>query len=88
MFATWASSATHYGQGRDAVWCKGSPGDQDVRVRRQPDRFFVPPYVGVSGWIGVWVDGDVDWDDVREILQDAWRLTAPKRLVKALDASP
>ena len=55
-------------------------------VRDAPDRFFVPPYVGPSGWIGVYLDGDVDWMELDELLRDSYRLVAPKKLVKQLDA--
>jgi len=56
-------------------------------VAQEPDRFFRPPYVGPSGWIGVRLDRDVDWDEVRAILTDAYRTAAPRALVKELDAS-
>jgi len=49
-------------------------------VEAEPERFFVPPYVGPSGWVGVWLDGPVAWDDLAELLRDAYLLTAPKRL--------
>ena len=85
MFATYASEGNHHGAGRPAVWCKAAPGEQDARVRHRPDRFFVPPYVGPSGWVGVWLDGDVDWQDLQQMLRDAYRLIAPKRLVGRLE---
>jgi hypothetical protein len=86
MFATYAGADSHHGAGRPAVWCKAARGNQDLMVRAAPGRFFVPPYVGPSGWIGVWLDGDADWAELAELLRDAWRLTAPKRLVAAVDA--
>lgn len=81
LFAMYASAASHHGGGRPAVWCKAGPGNQQLMVRAEPERFFVPPYVGPSGWVGVWLDGDVDWSELAELLKDAWRLTAPKRVV-------
>jgi hypothetical protein len=45
----------------------------------------VPPYVGPSGWIGVWLDGTPDWQELRALLTDGYRRTAPKRLVAQLD---
>jgi hypothetical protein len=83
LFAMHASAGTHHTNGREAVWLKAGPGNQDLMVRAFPDRFFKPPYVGPSGWVGVWLDGAVDWAELGELLHDAWRLTAPKRLVKA-----
>jgi hypothetical protein len=49
-------------------------------------RFFVPPYQGPFGWIGVRVDLDADWDEVRELVVDAWRTSAPKTLLARVDA--
>jgi hypothetical protein len=78
----------HHGDGRLAIWCQAPPGVQDELVSQDPERFFVPPYVGHSGWIGVRLDVDVDWDEVADIVEDAYRLVAPKRLVAQLDATP
>ena len=79
LFAMFASAGTHHGQGRPAVWCKAGPGNQELMVRGEPDRFFVPPYVGPSGWIGIWLDGEVQWDELADLLRDSYDLTAPKR---------
>ena len=84
LFAMYASPGTHHGNGRPSVWCKAGPGNQGLMVRAAPDRFFVPPYVGPSGWIGIWLDRRVRWDEVAELLQDAYGLTAPKRLREQL----
>lgn len=80
LFAMFASAGTHHGQGRPAVWCKAGPGNQEIMVRGAPDRFFVPPYVGPSGWVGIWLDGGVHWDELADLLRDSYDLTAPKRL--------
>lgn len=85
LFAMYSAPDTHAGQGRPAAWVKAAPGNQELMVRAEPKRFFVPPYVGPSGWIGVWLDGPVDWEGLRELLADGYRLTAPKRLVRELD---
>jgi hypothetical protein len=74
----------HHGADRIAVWCKAPPGVQEILVNADPHKFFVPPYVGHKGWIGVRLDGKVDWDEVAEILEDSYRMTAPKRLRAAL----
>ena len=81
LFAMFASGSSHHGHGRDAVWCKAAPGNQAVMIEAAPERFFVPPYVGPGGWIGVWLDGDADWAEVGELMRDAYRLIAPKRLL-------
>jgi predicted DNA-binding protein (MmcQ/YjbR family) len=85
LFAMHASANNHHGAGRPAVWIKAAPGNQDLMVRTAADRFFVPPYVGPSGWVGVWLDRDVDWDELAELLRDAYRLSAPKRLLAKLE---
>ena len=81
LFAMYASADTHHGAGRPAVWCKAGPGNQAFMVETAPRRFFVPPYVGPSGWIGVYLDKVADWTELAELLEDAYRLVAPKRLL-------
>jgi hypothetical protein len=54
-------------------------------VRAAPDRFFVPPYVGPSGWVGVWLDRGADWVELADLLRDAYVLVAPKRLASLAD---
>ena len=61
-------------------WCKAPPGSQHVLVNADPKRFFVPPYVGHKGWVGVRVDGKPDWDEVARIVKRSYTLVAPKRL--------
>ena len=75
----------HHGDGRVALWCKAPPGTQELLVEADASRFFVPPYVGHKGWIGVRLDVHVDWDEIADIVQDAYRMTAPKRLAALLD---
>ena len=75
----------HHADGRIALVMKGLPGGQGVLVDADPARFFVPPYVGHKGWIGLRLDlPDVDWDQVEMLLSEAWRATAPKRLAARL----
>jgi len=75
----------HHGDSRTAVWIKSDPDTREVLVQSQPEYFFVPPYVGPSGWIGVDVGGDVDWAVVEGLLEAGYRAVAPKRAIKALD---
>jgi hypothetical protein len=67
------------------LWCAAPPGAQEELTTAEPDRFFRPPYVGGRGWVGVRLDGDVDWNEVVAICEDAFRTMAPSRLVAALD---
>lgn len=85
LFAMYAAPNNHHGGGRPAVWCKAAPGNQSLMVRAAPDRFFVPPYVGPSGWVGVWLDRDPDWAEVRDLMRDSYRLIAPRKLQAVLD---
>jgi len=65
--------------------CAGPPGVQQELIASEPDRFFRPPYVGGRGWIGVRLDRDLDWAEIAELCQDAYRVIAPARLVALLD---
>jgi predicted DNA-binding protein (MmcQ/YjbR family) len=80
LFAMFSNN--HHGDGRIAVWCKAPPGVQEIVVSAVPTRFFVPPYVGHKGWVGINLTGSVDWKEVAEFMADSYRLTAPKRLLR------
>lgn len=83
---TFASfTENHHGSGRTAFWIKSDADTQEGLVEANPEIFFVPPYVGPSGWIGVYVDGPIDWDVIAGLLEDGYRSVAPKRALKALD---
>jgi hypothetical protein len=75
-----------HGDGRVAIWCPAPPGVQEAMVAEEPERFFKPPYVGPSGWLGVRLDRDPDWDEITGIVEDAYRKIGPKRLIAQLDA--
>jgi hypothetical protein len=77
--------ADHHHDDRVAFWCAAPAGVQDGLVRDEPGRFFVPPYVGHRGWLGVRLDVCVDWDEIADIVVDAYRVVAPSRLVALLD---
>ena len=71
---------------RVAFWCAAPPGVQEALVGSDPQRFFRPPYVGGRGWLGVYLDvPGVDWAEIAEIVTDAYRTVAPKRLADTLD---
>jgi hypothetical protein len=82
---TFVMYADHHHDDRLAFWCAAPPGAQDALVASAPERFFVPPYVGQRGWLGVWLDVPVDWNEIAELVTEAFRVIAPKRLVNALD---
>jgi hypothetical protein len=76
----------HHGDGRLAIWCAAPPGAQVEAVHEEPERFFVPPYVGGRGWLGVRLDRTPDWVELDGIVRDAYRQVAPKSLVATMDA--
>ncbi len=67
-----------------SFWCAAAPGVQDALVLDAPERFFVPPYVGHRGWLGVYLDVSQDWDELAELVTEAYRLVATKRLLQRL----
>jgi predicted DNA-binding protein (MmcQ/YjbR family) len=69
-----------------ALTLKAPPGEQTLLVSADPDRFFVPAYVGSKGWVGVRLDQPVDWVEVAELVEDSYRLIAPRAAVAQLDA--
>ncbi len=77
----------HHNSGHLAVWCPCPPGAREVLIDNSPEMFFVPPYVGPKGWIGVRLTGDCDWDAVAMVLEDAWRMVAPPKLAATMEAA-
>jgi hypothetical protein len=67
------------------LWCAAPFGIQEDLIASNPDRYFRPPYVGHRGWIGVRLDGGVDWGIIAELCEDAYRTVAPRRLLLQLD---
>jgi hypothetical protein len=67
------------------LWCAAPPGVQQELLAAQPETFFRPPYVGHRGWLGMRLDGDIDWAEVAEVADDAYRTIAPKGLIARLD---
>ena len=77
----------HHGSGRTELWIKGAPGAQQEWVSADGGRYYVPPYVGPTGWIGVWLDVDVDWSSVSELLVEGYLLQTGPRAAAALEAA-
>jgi hypothetical protein len=69
---------------RESLWCKARPGVQSSLVASEPERFFVPPYVGHHGWVGVWLDVDQDWSFIEYLIIESYCITAPKKLIALL----
>ena len=75
----------HHEHGFPHLWCAAPLGAQEESVATGPERYFVPPYVGARGWLGIRLDGEVDWDEVAERCEDAYRAVAPARLAALLE---
>jgi hypothetical protein len=82
---TFVMYANHHHDDRVGFWCAAPPGVQEALVGAEPERFFRPPYVGHRGWLGVYLDVPVNWTEIAEIVEDAYRMIAPKSLVALLD---
>jgi hypothetical protein len=77
-----ANTADHHHDDRLSVWCAAPLGTQEMLVSADPERFFRPPYVGHRGWLGVYLDREVDWDELAAMVERAYRLVAPKKRSK------
>ncbi len=85
LFVTYAD---HHHDDRVAFWCAAPTGAQEAHLAIDPVRYFRPPYVGHRGWLGVYLDVPLDWDEIALVVRDAYRTTAPERLVRALEPGP
>jgi hypothetical protein len=74
----------HHGDGRFAIWCAAPEGIQQALVEADSGRFFVPPYVGHRGWLGMRLDRGLDWDELAGIAEDAYAEVAPAKLLNAV----
>ncbi len=70
----------HHDDGRLALWCACPPGMREGLLKAEPEQYFVPPYVGFRGWIGVRLDRSPDWEAVERSIRDAYLTVAPKKL--------
>ena len=74
----------HHGDGIVAVTCKVLPRDNTALIAANPERFYLPAYIGPKGWVALRLDkGDIDWDEVSELVTGSYRMVAPKPLAAA-----
>jgi len=85
-FATYV--VNHHGDRRVALWLPAADGAQDHHVRSDPRNFFVPPYVGPRGWLGVRLDGGLAWKRIAALVREAYEHVAPPRLCAQVGATP
>lgn len=74
----------HHGDGRLALWCASSVEIRGMLVKAAPRHYFIPPYVGYLGWIGVNLDQGLGWDEIAGMIDDAYLTAAPKKLIEAM----
>jgi predicted DNA-binding protein (MmcQ/YjbR family) len=85
-YATYA--VNHHGDGRVALWLNAPPGSQEVHVRAEPRHFFVPPYVGPRGWLGVMLDQGIAWKRVAALVREAYEKAAPEEMRARIGKTP
>ncbi|HTT61323.1 MAG TPA: MmcQ/YjbR family DNA-binding protein [Bryobacteraceae bacterium] len=79
----------HHGDGIVSVCCKVLPGDNKALASAQPERFYLPAYMAHNGWVGLRLDaGEVDWEEVSELVACSYQLVAPKRLAAQVKVEP
>ena len=77
----------HHGDGIVGINCKVLPGDNTALIAADPARFYMPAYIGSKGWVGLRLDvGEIDWEEVGELVTHSYRLVAPKRLAASVKA--
>lgn len=65
-----------HGDTRTTFWLAAPPGAQEALIQSDPDLYFRPPYVGGAGWIGVNADAGPDWEEIRDLVEEAWQVAA------------
>jgi hypothetical protein len=76
----------HHNDGHIAVYLPVPPGFQASLIKTEPKKFFMPPYVGVRGWVGIEL-GEVSDDELGFHICEAWRLIAPGKTKAAFPGS-
>jgi hypothetical protein len=84
---TFVTFADHHHDDRLAFWCAAPEGAQEVLIGAEPERYFRPPYVGVRGWLGVYLDVPQDWDELGILVRDAYLAVAPRKLAAQVEAA-
>ena len=78
----------HQVDGVPSIWLKAPKGVQEALIATDASRYFRPPYVGHNGWVGTWLDDEINWPEIEDLVDDAWRMTAKAGLIAELDARP
>lgn len=85
-------TVNHHGDGRIALWLSSPPGAQEIHTKGEPKYFFVPPYVGPKGWLGVHLDKGLSWKRIAVLVREAYEKVAPPKLAakigKTIEVKP
>ena len=81
-------TVNHHGDGRVGYYLNSPPGAQQLYTENEPDIYFVPPYVGPKGWLGVELNKGLEWDTVARLVHDAWANTVPAAIAARLEQTP
>jgi hypothetical protein len=73
---------SHHNDGRLALWCAATPEIQQMLIRSSPERYFMPPYVGYRGWVGVRLDRNLPWSEIAALIEDAFLTVAPPKVIQ------
>ena len=96
---TWDHPTFRVGSGRGKIFCTAASDGSSLTVKADPverealldqgDPYFLPPYVGGKGWVGVLTEhARTDWEEVAELVATSYCLIAPKRLAEQVTAPP
>ena len=85
-FATY--TVNHHGDGRVALNIASPPGVQQLLTETGPDGYFIPPYVGPRGWLGIELNKGLDWQEIARLVREAYEHVAPASLLSELPATP
>ena len=85
-FATYV--VNFHGDKRIALWLPAPSGAQSQLLLTEPQNYFVPPYVGVRGWIGVHLNRELSWDQIATLIRDAYECVAAASLRRAIESTP
>ena len=85
-FATYV--VNHHGDGRVGLWLPAARGAQEHHLRADPDNFFLPPYVGPRGWVGVRLDRNLEWRRIAALVREAYEHVAPAALSARIGKAP
>jgi predicted DNA-binding protein (MmcQ/YjbR family) len=77
-------TVNHHGDGRISLWLSSPPGAQEIHVRGEPKHFFVPPYVGPRGWLGVSLNKGLSWKRIAVLVREAYEKVAHPKLRAAI----